>query len=184
MEYNLNDLNNTNPKIKYAMQKTILNLSETNPKVLYKDFDYFVDLLSNTNNILLWTGILVLGNLSSVDTKNKIDKVLHKIVECLNMGKMITAANTVKSLVKIASSKPEMTDMIAIEILKTKDYNYDSDECSNILIGYILKNIPDIWDLLSDKNKQSFINLASHEINNSRPATAKKAEAFLSLYSV
>jgi hypothetical protein len=179
MKYNLDDLNNNNPKIKYDMQKKVIKLSETNPDELYKDFDYFVDLLSNKNNIMIWTGLLVLGNLSSVDDNHKIDKVLPIIISKLNAGKMITAGNAAISLIQIIKSRKELADALALEILKSAHYKYDTEECSNIHIGHILMLIISVWDLLSDDAKNKYIKFAKEELKNIRHATAKKAELFL-----
>jgi hypothetical protein len=36
-----------------------------------------------------------------------------------------------------------------------------------------------MWNLISNRNKGPYIELAESELNNSRPATAKKAALFL-----
>ena len=97
----------------------------------------------------------------------------------LNAGKMITAANTIESLAKIAEAKPGLADRVVSEILKVRDYQYDTDECSNIAIGHALKNIEKVWDLLSDNVKDRVINFAKEAAGNSRPATARKAKGLL-----
>lgn len=181
--YDLSELNSKVPEIKYGMQKKILKLSETNPELLYDDFDFFVKLLENSNNILLWTGILVLGNLAKVDTGNKIDEILPQIFSKLNVGKMITAGNTIKSLVEIAKAKPKLADKITFEIMRVKDYKYDTKECADIAIGHALKNLEQIWNLLNNDSKSLLLKFAFDELGNSRPATARKAEHLLSKYS-
>lgn len=178
--YNLEDLKSDNPNIKYGMQKKILKLSEEKPADLYVDFDYFVELLDNSNNILRWTGILVLGNLASVDKDKKLGQVLPKLISMLDTGKMITAANTIKSLTEIAKAKPELADELVQEILKVKKYKYDSEECSNIAVGHALKNIESILNLLTEDTKNQVMEFAQAEISNTRPATAKKAQKLLS----
>ncbi len=184
MKYDLNNLSNKNPKIKYAMQKNIIKISETNPEKLYKDFDYFVGLLSNRNNIFIWTGLIVLGNLSIVDSKNKIEEVLPIIISKLNTGKMITAGNALRALIQIIKSKNEKADELSLEILKSKNYKYDTEECSLVHIGHILSIIGSVWYLLSPNVKEKYIKFAKNELNSSRSATAKKAELFLKRYTL
>lgn len=179
MKYNLDNLNSKDPKTKYKEQRNLIMISESNPKILYSEHDYFINLLNNPNNIMVWTGLIVLGNLARVDKDNKIDEVISIIVSKLNVGKMITAGNAMRSLINIVKAKPEMADYLATEILKSKDYKYDTTECSNIHIGHMFKCIELIWNLLSDNVKEEFILLAKKEINNSRLATSKKANLFL-----
>ncbi len=181
MEYNLDNLMSKDVKTKYKEQKNVIIIAESNPKILYSKFNYFVELLSNKNNIMVWTGLIVLGNLAKVDIDNKIDEVIPQIVSKLNAGKMITAGNAMRSLINIAKTKPEIADYLAKEILKSKNYKFDTDECSNIHIGHMFKCIELIWNLLSDNIKKQYILLAKKEINNNRSATSKKANLFLRL---
>jgi hypothetical protein len=182
MKYNLSTLSSKIPKEKYDMQKLILKISQDNPKEVYKDFDFFVNLLDSKNNIMVWTGILVIGNLASVDNKGKIEKILPLLFKKLNTGKMITAGNTIKSLIKIASHKPDISDNIVDEILKVKGYKYDSEECSRILTGLIFSAIGNIWNIVSDNSKRKILDYAKTEIDNKRNATSKKVKLFLKRY--
>lgn len=178
-KYDLSKLDSDNPDVKYGEQKKILHLSETNPEALYPDFDYFVKLLGSPNNILKWTGILVLGNLAHVDTKNKIEPVLPSVIAELNTGKMITAGNAIHSLVAISQAKPQLASRLALEILKVQNYRYDTAECQNIAIGHALKNIGQIYGLLDTKTQKDVLSFAAEAASNSRPATAKKAKELL-----
>jgi hypothetical protein len=100
----------------------------------------------------------------------------------LNTGKMITAGNTIKSLIKIASHKPDISDNIVDEILKVKGYKYDSEECSRILTGLIFSAIGNIWNIVSDNSKRKILDYAKTEIDNKRNATSKKVKLFLKRY--
>ena len=178
--YDLSCLQSKDPKIKYGMQKRILELSASQPEMLYPDFDYFVSLLHcKQNSILLWTGILVLGNLARVDRDHKIEAVLPQLVSKLNTGKLITAGNAIKALVEIARAKPQLADQLAGEILKVKSYRYDTAECESIAAGHVLKNIEPIWGLLSPAVQEEVLLFARSELQNNRPATAKKARQLL-----
>ncbi len=179
MKYNLDNLNNKGAKIKYKEQKNILNISLSKPEILYQDFNYFVYLLYSNNNIMVWTGLMVLGNLAKVDVENKIDGVIPIIISKLNAGKMITAGHAMRALINIIISNPNASDFLACEILKSKDYQYDTEECSHIHIGHMFKCIEMVWDLLSYRVKKAYIALAEKEVNNARSATASKASLFL-----
>lgn len=181
--YNLQDLENKDPDIKYGMQRKILKLAETNPEILYKDFDYFVELLNATNNIMIWTGLLVFGYLSKVDRAKKIDKVLPQIIAKLNAGKMITAGNATKSLIEICRNRPDLTDRIIKEIIKIPKYKYDTEECNHVAVGHALANFKLIYNELSDGSKKAVIKFAQSQLSNPRPATAKKAAYLIKLLS-
>lgn len=177
--YDLASLDSKDPQIKYGMQKRILELSASHPETLYPDFDYFVRLLDSPNNILLWTGILVIGNMARIDRDHKIEPVLPQLVSRLNTGKMITAGNTIKALGEVIKAKPTLADPLTREILKVKNYHYDTEECDNIAIGHALKNLEPVWELLSTDVQGEVIQFARGELHNPRPATAKKAEKML-----
>jgi hypothetical protein len=183
MTINLNNLSSKDTKVKYNTQKDIIKLSKTNPLELYPNFDFFVELLNSKNNIMIWTGLIVLGNLAKIDSLNKIEKVLPQIIKKLNAGKMITAGNAMRSLISIAFYKKEIADNLALEILKSKNYKYDTDTCHDIHIGHMFKCIELIWNILSEDVKRKYINLARKEINNSRSATNKKAILFLKKFN-
>jgi hypothetical protein len=177
--YDLKNLEDKNPKIKYGMQSKILKLAETNPQVLYQDFDYFEKLLNASNSIMIWTGLLVLGYLSKVDVDKKIDAILPKIIAKLNTGKMITAGNATKALTEICRNRPDLTDRIVKEIVQIDKYKYDTEECSHIAIGHALANLKLIYDSLSEDSKKLAIKFAKRSLNNPRCATAKKASYLL-----
>jgi hypothetical protein len=114
----LNDFFSKTAKIKYASTKKAIVISKDNPAELYPDFDFFIELLSNENQIIKWTAIQVIGNLSKVDKKKKIDKLLPKLISFLNCEKMITANNTILALSEIALNKPEYQEKIFKELIK------------------------------------------------------------------
>ena len=178
-DYDLASLESKDPHIKYGMQKRILELSASHPETLYPDFDYFVSLLDSSNSILLWTGILVIGNMARIDRDHKMDPVLPQLVSMLNTGKMITAGNTIKALTEIIKARPVLADSLAREILKVKNDHYDTQECDNIAIGHALNHLEQVWDLLSGDVQGEVIQFARGELHNSRPATVKKAEKLL-----
>lgn len=178
MEQLLNDIFSKDTKTKYHAQREVLKLSSTDPDSLYEHFDFFVELLNNSNNIFVWTGLLVLGNLTKVDKEGKIDSVIKLIFAKLNTGKMITAGNSIKALVSIAKFRPDLANEIGAEILKVNKYVYDTQECKNILLGLIFAIIPQIWNGLNINNQKKFVKMAKENINNSRSATSKKATLF------
>lgn len=173
----ISDLTSSDPKIKYPASRQLIAISETDPHTLYDNFDSFVDLLGSANNIMKWTALQILGNLSRVDAEGKIDKVYLRIVAALDTGKLITANNAIYTLTQIAKADPAKTDDVVSMFLKIKGYEYDTPECSNIAIGKIILALDELFDQASDK--EAILAFVRNETKNSRPATAKKAEQFL-----
>lgn len=167
------------PKRKYSAQREILKLSFENPQALYADFEFFVELLNHSNSIFVWAGLLVLGNLSSVDREKKIDTVLERMIAKLNTGKMITAGNALKSLIVVGKSRPDLANHIVEELIKIKKYEYDTEECRNVLLGLLFASVFQIWDNLDLTHRDNLTQLAKANIANTRNATAKKAQRFL-----
>ena len=168
------NLNSENPTLKYQSAKALLYLSEGDGQKLYPHFQKFVELFGSSNNILKWTGILVIGNLSKVDYENKISKTIDKLFGFLSGGELITANNSIKALTKIAKFKPKYQDKITEELLKIKSYSYETNECKNIVLGQAIVAFQTYIKLKNNK----VINFVKAELKNPRPATAKKAEKF------
>jgi hypothetical protein len=174
---NLNDFSSTDTKIKYACAKQAIAISKDNPSTLYPDFDFFSKLLDSQNNILKWTAIQIIGYLSHTDKKKKVDKLLPRLIDFLNCGKMITANNTILSLSEIASHKPEYKDRIINELLKVENYNYETIECRNIALGKVILALGKFKDQI--KNKKEVLNFLERQTRNTRNATKKKAHELL-----
>lgn len=159
----LTDLSSSDVKIKYGCSKSAIAFSKTNPKELYPQFDIFANLLDNEKNVLKWTGIIVLGNLSKVDTDNKIDAILPNLLSFVNDKMLITAANAVNALALIAKYHPNHTDRIIKTILSVEKTNYISKgkvspECRNVVIGHVLNSFKNFGpEIYSRSDMRSFI---------------------------
>ncbi len=170
---NLNDLLSDDPKVKYGSAKKAISISKENPDELYPSFDFFVKLLDSENQIIKWSAIQIIGYLSRVDKKKKVDKLLPRLIKFLNGGKMITANNTILSLSEIATYKPEYQNRIISELLKVETYNYDTAECRNIALGKVILALGKFKYQI--KNKKEVLNFLERQTGNTRSATKKKA---------
>ena len=173
----LENLLSENPKVKYVFAKQLLSIAKENPKALYPRLDFFVNLLENENQIIKWTSIDIIGYLSKVDEKKKIDRLLQRLFGFLNSGKLITANHAIFALSEIAVNKPEYKDKITEELLKVEHYNYDITECRNIAIGKVILALGMYVDQI--ENKKSIVEFLQRQTNNTRNATKKKAQELL-----
>jgi len=169
----LNDFFSKTAKIKYASTKKAIAISKEDPSVLYPDFDFFIELLISENQIIKWTAIQIIGNLSKVDKKKKVDKLLPKMIGFLNCGKMITANNAILALSEIALNKPEYQEKIFKELIKVGHYNYDTLECRNVALGKVVLSLSKFKDeIKNQKDIHEFLEMQTH---NNRFSVKRKA---------
>jgi len=176
-EIDFNKLFDKNPKVKYGVAKQFKIIAQENPSELYPFLDKFIPLLDNENNVIKWTAINVIGLLAKVDKENKIDPILSKLYKQLNCGKLITVNHIIECLINISLTKLKYKDKTVKELLKIQNYEYDTDECKNIIYGKIIEAFDKIVENINkNKDVKAFIEEQSH---NTRNSVKKKAEKLL-----
>lgn len=173
----MHDLRSESPEIKYCAAKNAIAISETNPRRLYPQLPFFAKLLDGDNQVMKWTAIRVVGNLSQVDKSGRIKRLLPRLIGYLNSGKLITANNTIMSLTQVAKSKPELRDDILAQFMKVERYRYESEECRNIVIGKAITALGEFDDHI--QNSRKIRNFLERQTHNSRNATKTKAAKLL-----
>ncbi|MFZ4545066.1 MAG: hypothetical protein ACOYOA_13510 [Saprospiraceae bacterium] len=173
----LDNLNSKDPKVKYGYAKELLKIGATKPEMLYDHFDEFLKLLSSSNNILKWTGIDLIGYLSSIDKDNKSDSTIEILLEFLHCGHLITCNHAIFALGKIAEKKPEQRKEIIDEFLKIQNDMFDTLECKNIAIGKVIDAIKPFSTEI--RNNEKVINFIEAATTNDRISTKKKATQLL-----
>jgi hypothetical protein len=170
------------PAVKYACAKQCVALAKDNPEILYPDLDFFANFLESTNQVLKWNALQTIGYLSKIDDKKEIDAILPKIISMLNSGSLITASNAAMCLTEIAKNKPYLRSKIFGELIKVEDYKYKTPECTNVVIGNVIKAlVPFAKELSKYRNVMNFIN---RQTKISRASVAIRASKLLSKTSV
>jgi len=167
--------------IKFKSAKILSLISKEKPRLLYPLFDFFVEHLSNENNILKWNAMVVIANLTVVDSKKKFDKLFKRFYKMLYEGSLITANHVVCGSATIVKAYPRFTEKITKELLNVEKIPLPTQECRDILKGKILEAFNQYYDLIEDK--KCIIDFAKKELNNSRNSTKVKAERFLEKWS-
>lgn len=173
-------LNSDNPRIKFGCAKILSKLSQEKPEELYKEMDFFTELLNHKNNIIKWNAIDVLANLTAVDKKKKFDKIFDKYYGLLNDDTMITLGHVIDNSAKISNAKPYLADKITNNLLKLEKIKTKpkvTQECKNILYGKAILAFDKYYSNID--NKKEVISFVQKQLKNSRPATKAKAEKFL-----
>jgi hypothetical protein len=136
-----------------------------------------VALLEHENKILQWSALLTLGNLAGVASRGRIEALLPRLLAPLRGPVMITAANAMRSAVQVALARPELAGLVAREILRVERARYATDECRHIALGHAIQALERLLPLL--KRKEPALEMVRRQLDNPRPATRKKAAAFL-----
>ena len=173
----LDGVSSAEARLRFNSAKILRIISEKQPKILYSKIEFFVDLLDSENNILKWIAIDIIGNLASVDSENKIDRIFRKFYDLLSDESMITAGHVIDNSGKIAVAKPYLQDRITEKLLKVEKIEYKTSECRNILLGKVISSFDKYIDQF--ENKKKMISLVRRQLKNSRKATRAKAEKFL-----
>jgi hypothetical protein len=162
---------------KFRCTKALLLLSESNACVLYPRIQEIADLLDSKNQIVKWNAIAILGNMASEDCRSVIEELLGKFYGFLACGELITANNSIATLVKIGQVFPDKKKKIIEKLLKIETYTFDTGECRNIAVGKVILALEQLMD--SSKANEKIKEFARRNLENRRSATAKKAREFL-----
>jgi hypothetical protein len=169
-------ISSTTARIKYGSAKVLRIIAEKNPETLYPKWNFFADLLNSDNTFLKSDAAFILGNLTRVDTENRFESVFDKFYRLLDDESMITGANLIGASRVIVKAKPELQSRITDRLLGIDETHHGS-ECKNVLKGHLITTFDSYFKSSNDQKKM--LDFARKETRNSRPATRKKAEAFL-----
>jgi len=173
-------LNAEKANVKYGCLKVLRLISEQQPAMLYPRFDFFVDLLDSEVTFFKWGAILIIANLTTVDSDHKFEKIFNRYFAPITDHVMITASNIIGSSAKIALAKPELTERITREILKVENAVYQTDECRNVAIGHAIKSFQQFFNQI--ESKEPVIWFINKQLDNCRSGTKKAAEKFMEKY--
>ena len=167
----------TNKRVKNAAGKTLQIIGEIAPKKLYSKFHFILELVDGRDTILKWIGIDIVGNMTSIDRENRINKrMLEKLYSFLYDESVVTASHSIDTLGKIARSKPRYRKEITTELLKVEKIERN-EECRNIHIGQTILAFSEYVEFVKDKGP--ILAFAERGLKNSRSPTRKKVQKFL-----
>ncbi len=169
-------LSSDKPQIKYKCGKALMILSKENPKLIYPNWDRFVMLLESENTFMKSIGITIIANLIVVDAKKKFDNIFDRFFGLLDDESMITAASIADHSGLIGKAKPKLQTKISNRLMNI-DKTHHSFECKNIIKGKAILSFDKFFE--ETRNKKKILEFVKGELENTRPATKKKAENFI-----
>lgn len=174
----LDGISSPNPRVKFGSAKVLRIVSERDPGILYSNWEFFVKLLDSENRILKWNALDIIANLTRVDSQGKFERLFKKFYGYLNDGSLVTAGHVVDNSCKIMLAKPKLQDVIIRHLFKVEEICLPTEECRNILIGKTITVFEACYDKI--RNKHEIVSFVRRQFNNSRNATKRRAEKFLS----
>jgi hypothetical protein len=112
-----------------------------------------------------------------VDRANKLDGILERYLGVIDGPELIDAATAIHGAARIARGKPKLAARCVKAILRVSGAKYKTDECRNVAAGHAIQALADCLDVVGDK--EPVIAFVKAQVENARPGTRKKAEAFL-----
>ena len=164
-------------KYKFKSAKILTLISKDKPEILYPNFGFFVEQLDNENTILKWNAIIIVANLTPVDSEKMFDKLFEEFYDLMKQGNLVTAANVVTNSPVIVRSKPYFEESITQKILQIDSLELPTPECYNVLKGHAITTFDQYFNQI--RNKSEVIAFVKKELDNTRNAVKKKAEKFL-----
>jgi len=176
----IDGVSSTKPAIRYGCAKVLMEYSEEKPEKLYKNMDFFVNLLESKYRILRWIATTIIANLTKVDRENKFDSIFDKYYSYIDDEYMVTVANVVRNSGKIALAKPYPTQKITDKLLEIEDISLTShltEECKRVITQHAIKTFDMFFSQMQQKDL--VVLFVKKHCNSSRESLRKEAEKFL-----
>lgn len=173
----LNGARSRESRVRLASAKILLLISERAPHLVYRHYDSLLGILESENAILRWNATQIIANLAAVDHQERIERMLDRFMNPIYEDEMIGAETCVQAGARIALAKPHLANRIAEHILNVEHAIYKTAECRNVALGHAIVAFDQFLREISRQDEvMAFVR---RQLQNSRPATRKKAEAFL-----
>ena len=166
--------------IRYGSGKVLMDLSEKYPKKFYPHIDSFIDLLDSKYRIIIWNSMAIIANITSVDIEKKFDSIFNKYSSFLRDEYMITVANTIGNLGKIAKAKSYLIQKITKEILEVENVKLTphlTEECKKVIAEKAIESFDLFFDKIEEKNK--VLSFVERQVKSSRKSLRSKAAEFV-----
>jgi len=166
--------------IRYGSGKILMDLSEKYPEKLYPYIDSIFRLLDSKYRIIIWNAMAIIANITPVDTEKKFDTVFNKYSSFLKDEYMITVANTIENLGKIAKAKPYLIQKITKEILDVENIKLTphlTEECKKVITEKAIGSFELFFENIEEKKK--VLAFVEKQVESSRKSLRSKAAEFV-----
>lgn len=180
----LDGISSSKPAIRYGCGKILMEVSKDQPEVLYPYMDFFITLLESKYRILTWNAIVIIANLTKVDSEKKFDENFEKYFGLIENDYMVTVANVVGNAWKIALAKPYLTTKIKDKLLTVEHLSITphlSEECKRVIIEHAIRSFDLFFPQIEEKENVIFF--VKKQLKSSRKTLRDASEEFLRKWS-
>ena len=166
--------------IRYGSGKILMDISEKYPEKVYPYVNSIMRLLDGKYRIIIWNSMAIVANIASVDTEKKLDTIFKKYFSFLKDEYMVTVANAIENLGKIAKAKPYLIQKITKKILEVENIKLTphlTEECKKVIAEKAIGSFELFFDNIEDKNK--VLSFVEKQVESSRKSLRSKAAEFV-----
>jgi len=174
----LDGLLSKNETYRYNCFKVLYTVSEKKPEILYPYWDFFINHLDSNNSYHKMSAVLIIANITAVDSDKKFETIFNKFYNNLNSEKTIVPIYVIKSSSKIVSFKPHLEEKITDLLLNIEKIH--SGKQIELVKSAIIESFSEFFS--KAKNKDKIINFVEKQIDSTSPKTRKTAKDFLKNY--
>jgi len=150
-------------------------ISEKNPEFLYPYWDYFVKYLRSSNHYHKTGAIIIIANLTKIDTEKRFDSLFDEYYENLKSDKTVVPIYLMKVSGRIINYKPYLRDRITNILLNVESIHPGKQ--IELVKCAVIESFSEFFE--SVKNKDKLLNFVEKQVNSSSPKTKKTAKEFL-----
>jgi hypothetical protein len=173
-------LNHPHIMVYYNSYYIISRASQIRPELFYQYWDDFSTLLNHPNSYHRDFALVLLANLTRVDTENKFSRLFSEYFNHLNDEKFMTARKCIQNTAKILESKGELTRDI-INILLDVDNRCDFPLKQKVLLkSDVIELFINFYRQINDKKRVN--EFVKDELDSISPKTRKMAKKFMEKY--
>ena len=153
----------TDKKIQSDCIKTLYEIGYIEPELIADFYLYFLELLKNKNNRLVWGAMIALKTISNIRPKEIYDNLIE-ILDATESGSVITNDNGISILINLSKKKEYLSNTFPLLMEQLK-------KCEpKQLPMYAERTLP----IINAKNKSEFVNLLNERIIELNKESQKK----------
>lgn len=158
---------------RFAAGKALSFTAERDPARVYPHFAAIAPLLDSESKIVRWNALHILASLAPADDAHRLGGVLGCFEASLSGDNLISAANAIRGLGRIAASRPDLLNRLVPAILAVGRQTYETPECRNVAIGQALGVLAELWSNV--RGRRDVAAFVRRQRSNTRAAVARRA---------
>ena len=164
-----------NETYRYNCFKVLNIVSREKPDLLYPHWDFFIKHLRSDNQYHKMSAVLIIANLTAIDTGKKFEKIFDEYYDGLKSEKTITPIYIVKSSGRIVNNKPKLQGKITKMLLNIEKIHPGKQV--ELVKAAVIESLSDFYE--NAEKKHEIIGFVKKQLDSSSPKTRKTAREFI-----